>query len=242
MFSDLLFRLRSLFRRKAAETELDDELRFHYEHLVEKNVNSGLTREEAIRRARLTFGGDDQVKEECREARGVQLIESLLQDIRYSLRMLRKSPGFAVVAVLTLALGIGANTAIFSVIDQVLLSSLPYRDTERLVAMKQHDSLQNLTDIEGQTRAFSQGGGVNIEAMDYTGGPEPVQVHAAYVNAGPLETLGIPPMMGRIIRPEEDVKGGPFNVVVSYKFWQEFLSSDLHAVGKTIRLSGNNYA
>ncbi|HKE33491.1 MAG TPA: ABC transporter permease [Candidatus Angelobacter sp.] len=241
MFSDLLIRLRSLFRRKAAETELNDELRFHFENLVEKYVSSGITREEATRRARLTFGGDDQVKEECREARGVHLLETFLQDIRYSLRMLRKSPGFAVVAVLTLALGIGANTAIFSVIDQVLLSSLPYPESQRLVTMGQHDSLQNLTDIARQARAFSQGGAVNTAAMDYTGGPEPVQVHAAYVNAGLLETLGIPPMLGRIIRPDEDVKGGPFNVVVSYKFWQEFLSSDPHAVGRTIRLSGNNY-
>ena len=241
MFSDLFIRLRSLFRRKAAETELDDELRFHFENLIEKYVSSGMPREEATRRARLTFGGDDQVKEECREVRGVHLIETLLQDVRYSLRMVRKSPGFAVVAVLTLALGIGANTAIFSVIDQVLLSSLPYRDPDRLVTIKQNDSLQNITDIQRQTHAFSQGGGVNIEAMDYTGGPEPVQVHAAYVDAGLLDTLGIPPMLGRIIRPEEDVKGGPFNVVVSYKFWREFLSSDPHAVGRTIRLSGNNY-
>lgn len=241
MFRDLLFRLRAFFRRNAAETELDDELGFHFEHLVEKYVNSGMTREEARRRARLTFGGADQVKEECREARGVHLLETFFQDVRYSLRILRKSPAFTAVAGLTLALGIGANTAIFSVIDSLLLSPLPYPEPQQLVTTKQNDSLQNVIDIKRQAHSFSQGGGVNIEAMDYTGGPEPVQVHAAYVDAGLLQTLGVPPMLGRIIAPDEDVKGGPLNVVVSYHFWQDFLSSDPRALGKTISLSGNNY-
>lgn len=241
MLNDLLHRLRSLFRRKAAETELDDELRFHFENLVERNVSSGLSREEATRRARLTFGGADQVKEECREARGVHLVETFLQDVRYGLRLLRKSPGFTTVAGLTLALGIGANTAIFSVIDSVLLSPLPYPQPERLVATKNNDSLQNILDIQRQTRTLSQGGGINLEDMDYTGGPEPVQVTAGYVDAGLLETLGVAPMLGRIITPKEDVKGGPFNVVVSYRFWQDYLGSDPRALGRTITLSGNNY-
>jgi putative ABC transport system permease protein len=241
MLSDLCFRLRSVFRRKAAETELHDELRFHFEREVEKHVCSGVPRDEALRRARMAFGGVEQVKEECREARGVHLLETLLQDLRYSLRMLRKSLGFTVVAVLTLALGMGANTAIFSVIDSVLLSPLPYPEPQQLITIQQNDSLQNVMDIQRQTRTLSQGGGVNIEPMDYTGGTEPVQILAGYVDAQLLETLGIPPMMGRTIAPNEDVKGGPRNIVVSYHFWQNFLSSDPNALGKMIPLSGTDY-
>jgi len=230
-----------LFRGAQVDHELDDELRDHLEQKTEEYIAQGMTPEEAHRRARLDLGGIEQTKEKCRDARRVSWFQDLIQDIRYGLRTLRKSPGFTSVAVVTLALGIGANTAIFSVIDGVLLSPLPYPEAQQLVAMKQNDSLQNLIDIQRQSRTFSQGGGVNIEAMDYTGGTEPIQIHAAFVDAGLLETLRIPPMLGRTITPEEDVKGGPRNILLSYQFWQSHLSGDPNVLGRTVPLSGSNY-
>src|SRR5580692_12066563 len=136
MFSDLWFRLRSLFRRDAVESEADAELRFHFEHQVEKLLKSGLTREEATRRARLEFGGHEQLKEEIRDARGVNLIETLWQDIRYGLRILARTPVISCVAILSLALGIGANTAIFSLIDTVMLRMLPVAKPEELMQVR----------------------------------------------------------------------------------------------------------
>src|SRR5216683_3544230 len=133
MWNDLLLRLRSLFRRKNVEAELDDELRFHFEKQVSKLVQSGLTPAEAQRRARLEFGGMEQLKEEHRDARGVNFIETLLQDVRYGLRILGRTPVITSVAILSLALGIGANTAIFTMMDAVMLRLLPVRNPQELV-------------------------------------------------------------------------------------------------------------
>src|SRR5947209_4414032 len=132
MLNDLLLRLRSLFRRKNVEAELDEELRFHFEKQVSKFQQSGLAPKEARRLARLEFGGMEQLKEEHRNARGVSFIEALIQDVRYGTRTLRKSAGFTSVAVLTLSLGIGATTAVFSVIYAALIQPLPYHHPESI--------------------------------------------------------------------------------------------------------------
>jgi putative ABC transport system permease protein len=239
--SQIWLRIKMLLRRKELDRNLEDELAFHLAKSAEKNRDFGLNGEEARYAARRQFGNFTHTKQQSRESWTFASLESILQDVRYGLRALGKSPAFTLVAVLTLALGIGADTAIFSVVKGILLHPLPYKDPQQIVAMKQNDSLLNTIDIQRQASAFSSGGGINIEDLDYTGGTEPVQVHAAYIDAGFLETLGVPPMLGRTISPDEDVKGGPRLIVVSYPFWQNFLNSNPSALGKTITLSGNDY-
>src|SRR5580765_2458569 len=227
--------------RKRMLENLDQDIRDHIEMETQDNIERGMSPEEAHYVAVRKFGNVMRVEEETRAVWSFIWIEELVADIRFGLRQLCKSPGFTTVAVLTLALGIGANTAMFSVINGVLLSPLPYKNPQQLVVIKEHDSLPNVMDIQRQVRAVSQGGGINVEPMDYTGGTEPVQVHVGLINAGFLETLGAQPMLGRIISPGEDVQGGPRLVMVSNHFWQNYLGSDPHAVGNTIHVDGKPY-
>jgi predicted permease len=234
-------RFAGLFRRQEHDLDFSAEMQAHLQQHIEDNLRAGMTAAQARREALMKLGGVEQTKENYRDRRGLPLLETLLQDLRFASRTLLKNPGFAFVAILTLALGIGANTAIFSVINGVLLSPLPYKDPNQLVVIKENDSPPNVRDIQRQVRAFSQGGGINVEQMDFTGGTEPVQVRVGRVDAGFLETLGVQPMLGRIISPGEDVQGGPRLAMVSNHFWQDYLGSDPHAVGNTIHLGGNSY-
>jgi len=238
---ELARRLSMLMHRRQFDADLEEEVRLHLELRQEERLESGMTANEARAAARRRFGNATYLKEESRIAWGWEWFENLAQDVHHGARMLRKSPGFTAVAILTLALGIGANTAIFSVINGVLLSPLPYKNPKQLVVIKENDSLPNVMDIQRQTRAFSQGGGINVEKMDYIGATEPVQVRVGLIDEGFLETLGVQPMLGRIISSGEDVQGGPRLAMVSNHFWQNYLGSDPHAAGNTIQLGGNSY-
>ena len=244
MLSDLMYRLRALFRRTAVEDELDSELRFHFDRQVEKLVGSGLTREEAIRRARLQFGGDAQVKEQCREARGVHWIETALQDVRYSLRMLRKSPGFAAVAILTLALGIGANTAIFSVANPILFRPLPFKDPSRLVTVLETKPSQNLewlyatqiSFVEWQKRvtAFENLAAYHDCAFRLPAEGESHFLQGECVSTSFLPMLGVQPIIGRLWSQEEEQPGHDHVALLSYDAWKQQFGGDQNLVGKTI--------
>jgi predicted permease len=234
-------RIRYLLNREAFDRDLQEEMRIHREMSEEKLSQLGAPKEEAHYAAMRAFGNATLAQEASR-AEWTFFFESLVQDIGFGVRMLRKSPGFTAVAVLTLALGIGANTAIFSVINGVLLRPLPYNNPQEIVVMKENESLPNVIDIYRQTTAFSLGGAINAQPIDYTSGPEPVQIRVGLVNSGFFEILGVAPMMGRMISAAEDVRGGPRVAVLSNSFWQGYLGGDPHAVGRTILIGGNSYA
>jgi predicted permease len=251
MFSDAIFRIRALLRRRTVESELDEELRFHLDQQVEKNLRAGMSREEAMRQARLSVGGMDQVKEECREARGVRVIETLFQDARYALRMLRKNPVFTLVAILTLALGVGANTAIFSIVNGVLLRSLPFPEPQRLVRIFFADpgkgmpsllySLPELEDLRNRAGVFEAVTGLARGSIDLTGGGKPERLEMIVANANYFSMLGVSPQIGRLFGPQDYLPGFAPSVVVSDDFWRREFGGDPRVLGQTIRLDIDAY-
>ncbi|MFZ0636266.1 MAG: ABC transporter permease [Candidatus Acidiferrales bacterium] len=251
MLSDLLIRVRALMRRDVVEQELDEELRFHFEEQVEKFMKEGVPRDEARRRARLEFGGAELIKEECREARGVNFVETLAQDVRYALRTLRKSPGFAAVAVLTLALGIGANTAIFSVVEGVVLAPLPYAGGDRLVMVwesnprfvKVWTSYLNFRDWQRTARSFQQMTAFSTwQGYDLTNPGTPEHLDGKQVTAGFFSTLGTQLARGRDFTSQEDGHGGAPAVIISDRLWRDRLGGSDQALGKSVVLNGVDYA
>jgi putative ABC transport system permease protein len=168
-------------------------------------------------------------------------MDSILKDIRYGVRTLLKRPAFTAIAVLTLALGIGANSAIFSVINAVLLRPLPYDDPSRLISFRSNQSAPDLADVESQSKTFSRLGGMVMQPLAYTGGSEPVQFQIGQVSGGFFETLGVRPERGRFITNEDDRNGAPFVVVLSHSLWVKQFNSDVQILGKAIPLSGDMY-
>ncbi|HUC55177.1 MAG TPA: ABC transporter permease [Candidatus Cybelea sp.] len=254
MFNDLFFRLRSLFRRGTVESEADTELRFHFDQQVEKNLQSGLTREEAIRRARLEFGGHEQLKEEIRDARGVNLIETSWQDIRYGLRILARTPVISCVAILSLALGIGANTAIFSLIDSVMLRMLPVQGPEELVQLQiqnsrsagRQDPFGVFTnplweELRNQQNAFSGVFAWGSEKFDLSQGGAVHEVNGMFASGDYFKTLGVHPAAGRLLAESDDKRGCVGAAVLSFGFWQEHFGGAQSAVGSALSLNNHTF-
>lgn len=246
----------SLLRRKKADADLDEELRFHLEKEIEENRARGMSPEQARVAALREFGGVEQVKEECRDVRRSHFLQDIWRDISYGARMLRKSPGYTVVAVLTLALGIGANAAIFSMVDGVILRALSYRQPQRLYVINEDVpqftgqspwgsyfpvNAGNFLLWRGQCPAFTSMALVGPAKFNLTGEGIPRQVNGARVSAHFFSLLGIQPQLGRTFLPQEDEIGRDHEVILTAQFWRQEFDSDPRVVGKTIVLDNAPY-
>jgi putative ABC transport system permease protein len=237
-------------RRKRMLQQLDDEIREHIETETQDNIARGMSPEEARYAALRKFGNVTRVKEDTREVWSLVWLEQLLEDLRFGLRMLRKNPGFTAVAVLTLALGIGANTALFSVVNGVLLRPLPYRDPNSLVVIS---LLNNKTqeifplcdadflDWRAQNQSFAAVAAFSDNRFNITGPGVPEQVLGDVVTADFFSILGVTPVLGRTFLPDEDQQAGPRLVVLSYGLWQNRYGSNPGVIGKEIVLNGSNF-
>ena len=242
----LLLRMNSLLRRNAVDAELGDELRFHVERQVAANIASGMPPNEARRAALREFGGVDQIREECADMRHVNWLQDFVQDVRYAFRLLRKSPGFTAVAVLTLALGIGANTAVFSVVYAVLLKPLPYPHPQQLVRVAMANpqegipsngtSYQNFREWRAQSRSFTEIAGFQSHDMTLTGRGEPVPVETAVVTPEMFSVFGVRPTIGRTFLPDDGKEGARPVVVLNENLWRDRFGADPNVIGTAIDL------
>jgi putative ABC transport system permease protein len=248
-----LARLGATINKNKRDRELADELESHLQFHVDDNLNCGMSLEEARRQARIALGGVEQAKEIYRDRRSLPMIETLLQDLRYSMRRLRKSPGFASLVILILALGIGANTAIFTVVDAILLKPLSYPQPDRIVAaslsIKENPAVRSSYGtadfLAAQARQISFAAFAAVsqpgDSITYTGGSEPLQIHGTMATADFFSVLGINPMLGRTFAPADDLPGHDRVVVLSHAFWQQHFGADPQAVGRAITLDGASY-
>jgi predicted permease len=243
----LWFRLRSLGRLSRLESELDQELEVHLELEAEKNRRAGMSPEEARRTAHISLGGVEQTKERMRDAWGASFLEALGQDVRYGLRSIRQNKAFAATVVLTLGLGIGANTAIFSVVNGVLLRPLPYGEPERLVTVRQTltapptpslgFSEKELLDYRDASRTLESL--VEYHTMSFTllGGREAQRVQTGVVSPGFFDFLGVQPLLGRTFRADDDAHGAEAVLILSHDYWMRRHGGDAGVVGRVFQMN-----
>ncbi len=246
LFHRLIFRLRTLLKRDRLEHEMDDELRGHLELAIEENRKRGLPPAEARRQALIDFGGVDAIKEDCRESWGTRALETVVQDVRYGVRSLRRNPGYATAVLVTLALGIGANTAVFSVVNAVLMKPLPYKRGDQVVVLRQPErvsraedvgfAVQEVKDYREQTTTLDSV--VEYHSMNFTlfGGTDPQRVRTGVVSANFFDVLETKPLLGRTFRAGEDEMGAEAVLVLSHEFWRK-LGSDPGIVGRRFEMN-----
>jgi len=238
-------RLRSLLRRHQVECQLDEELRYHLERQIEEYIAKGLNPDEARYAALRAFGGVEQRKEECRDTRHLRLVDELTQDAHYATRVLGKSPGFAVTAVLILALGIGGSSAMFSIVHAVLLRELPYPNAGRLVRMREQGnngfmwvSWPNYLDWRARSTTFESMGVVKKEGFNVAGLDEPLRVDGQRATAGIFQLAGAVIAAGRGFDTQADDPGAPLQAVLSRRFSREHFANDASAVGRIVEVDG----
>ncbi|HKP10859.1 MAG TPA: ABC transporter permease, partial [Blastocatellia bacterium] len=239
---------RNLFRGRRVERELGEEVGAYLDLLVEEKIGAGLEPAEARRQALIEMGGVEQVKESVREVRVGHHLETLWQDLRFAGRMTIKQPGFTLVAILTLSLGIGATTAIFSVVNAVLLRRLPVSDPERVVVI--HNQLPRLNlprtsvsalhylDYSSQADVFEATAAIGQRNFNLTGVDAPLRLQAGRATASLFPMLGLAPLVGRAFTAEDDKFGNHHAALLSYSLWKRLFNADPGAVGQTLQLDG----
>ncbi|MGB7022175.1 MAG: ABC transporter permease [Candidatus Acidiferrales bacterium] len=241
--------LRMLFRREQFDHDIDEEMRAHIELREKEYAQNGFSPEEAHMAARKNFGNALAIRELSHDSWGWAWLEHLGQDLRFAFRMFAKNPGFTAVAILTLALGIGANTAIFSVVYGVLLQPLPYKDASRLVVLNETTpkvgivsvSYPNFLDWRQQCPAFSQMAAVHDVGFNLAGVTQPENITGEAVSPNFLSLIGVKPFLGRDFEASEEKPGTPPVVLLSYELWQSHMGSDRNAIGRTITLDGRSF-
>ncbi|HWH56826.1 MAG TPA: ABC transporter permease [Terriglobales bacterium] len=248
----LLLRCAGLFRKERRDRELAEELEGHLRMHIADNLCAGMTPEEARRQALIKLGGLEQTKENCRERRGLPRLETLLQDVRFGMRVLRKNPGFTAVAVITLALGIGANTAVFSVMNALFLHPPGIRHPDRLVALRvKYDKLglknivvsaPDFAQVRDSKKIFAAAAIVDTDDdFNYTADAFPERLRGAKVSSGWFDVLEAKPMLGRVFVPEEDQPNANHEVVLSYGAWQRWFGANRSVIGRQIQLNEEPY-
>ncbi len=239
--------LRSLFRHQRIEADLDDEMRDHLQQEVESNIRAGMSPEEAKFAAQRLVGSVSLYKEECRDARGTSFIENFARDLRYGMRMLRRTPVFTAAAILTLALGIGANTTVFTFVENILLRSLPARDPQQLVSLNWGEmvniSYPNYIDFRDRNTAFSSLIASRFNAVSMSlRARENFRVWGYEASGNYFEALGVAPELGRFFTTAEDKQPGANPVVVlSDRYWRSRLAADPHIIGRAIKINGYSF-